>query len=84
MAALHSLSKTTVQKTRCKVFSKDRIDDEASGCRALEADPVAERESLRTLLARPFYWLGFVAVMFLFIFLWSAERVEGASATDLE
>ena len=47
-------------------------------------DAVAEREGLRSLLARPFYWLGCVAVVFLLVFLWSAEHVEGVSATDLD
>ena len=31
-----------------------------------------------------FYWLGYVAVVFLLIFLWSAEHVEGMSATDVD
>ncbi len=65
------------------MFSKNGIDDGTyGGSRALDADTVAERESLRSLLARPFYWLGYVAVVFLLIFLWSAEHVEGVSATD--
>ena len=50
----------------------------------MDADAVAERGSLRSLLARPFYWLGFVAVVFLIVFLWSAEHVEGVSATDAD
>jgi hypothetical protein len=67
------------------VFSQNQIDDGTyGGGRRLNADVVDERESLRGLLARPFYWLGFVAVVFLFIFLWSAEHVEGVSASDLE
>ena len=50
----------------------------------MDANMVAEKESLRSLLARPFYWLGCVAVVFLLIFLWSAEHVEGVSETDLD
>jgi hypothetical protein len=65
------------------VFSQSQIDDgQYGGGRALDADAVAERESLRGHLAKPFYWLAFVAVMFLIVFLWSAEHVEGVSATD--
>jgi hypothetical protein len=67
------------------MFSQNRTDDGPyGGCRALDANTVAEKESLRSLLARPFYWLGYVAVVFLLIFLWSAEHVEGVSATDLD
>ena len=67
------------------MFSQNRIGDgPRSGSRALEADTVAERESLRSLLARPFYWLGYLAVVVLLIFLWSAEHVEGVSETDLD
>ena len=53
------------------------------GCPTLDARAVAERKSVRSLLARPFYWLGLVSVVFLLIFLWSAEHVEGVSANDL-
>jgi hypothetical protein len=67
------------------VLSQNQIDDRPyGGGRTLDADAVGERESLRGLLARPFYWLGLVAVVFLLIFLWSAEHVEGVSATDLD
>ena len=67
------------------MFSRNRIDDGPyRGCGALDVDAVDEKESVRSLLARPFYWLGYVAVAFFFIFLWSAERVEGRSATDLD
>ena len=67
------------------MFSQNQIDDgQYGGGRALDANAVAERGSLRGLLARPFYWLGFVAVMFLIVFLWSAEHVEGVSATDAD
>lgn len=67
------------------MFSQNQIDDGPyDDGRALDADAVAERESLRGLLARPFYWLGFVAVVFLLIFLWSAEHVEGVSVTDVD
>ena len=67
------------------MFSQNRIDEGPSGdYRALDIDGVAERESLRGLLARPFYWLGLVAVAVLLIVLWSAEHIEGVRATDLE
>ncbi len=46
------------------MFSQNKIDDGPyGGGRASDADAVAERESLRGLLARPFCWLGFVAVV---------------------
>jgi hypothetical protein len=65
------------------VFSQNKIDHkQRGGGQRSDADAVLERESLRSLLARPFYWLGFVAVVFLLVFLWSAEQVEGVSATD--
>ena len=64
------------------MFSQNQIDDGECSGRAMDADAVAERESLRSLLARPFYWLGFVAFVFLFICLWSAEHVEEASAME--
>jgi hypothetical protein len=67
------------------MFSKNRIDDGAhSACAALDADAVAERETARSLLARPFYWLCYLALACFLIFLWSAQRVEGMSATDFE
>lgn len=67
-------------KTRCNVFSQNRIDDGVcDGWGASNADAVAERAGLRSLLARPFYWLGYLAVAFLLVFLWSAEHVEGIS-----
>jgi hypothetical protein len=44
---------------------------------------IAERSTVRSLLARPFYWLGLVTVVFLVIFVWSAEHVEGSSEADL-
>ena len=49
-----------------------------------DADAVAERESVGSLLARPFYWLGYVAVAFILIFLWSAKKVERMNAADLD
>jgi hypothetical protein len=74
-----------VQKTRCKVFSRNQVDDGPyAGGGGLGEDAGAEKESLRGLLARPFYWLGLIAVVFLLIFLWSAEHVEGVSATDVD
>ena len=67
------------------MFSQDQIDDGLfDGCGALDADAVAERVGARSLLARPFYWLGYVALAFFLIFLWSAERVEGRNATELD
>ena len=67
------------------MFTQNQIDDRLhGGCGALDAEAIAERESARSFLARPFYWLGYVALAFFFIFLWSAERVEGRSATDLD
>lgn len=67
------------------MFSQNRIDEGPYGDdRALAIDGVAERESLRGLLAKPFYWLGFIAVAVLLILLWSAEHIEGVRATELE
>lgn len=68
-----------------KVLSQNRIEGGPhGGCPTLDARAVAQRKSVRSLLARPFYWLGLVSVVFLLIFLWSAEHVEGVSANDLE
>ena len=76
--------KRLLQKARRKVSPQNRIDDgRYGGCRAFGED-AAERESLRSLLARPFYWLGYVAALFLLVFLWSAEHVEGVSAPDVD
>lgn len=65
------------------MFSQNKTHDEQSGSnRAWDADAFLERKSLRSLLARPFYWLGFLSAVLLILFLWSAEHVEGVSATD--
>jgi hypothetical protein len=65
------------------VVSEKKTDDEqCGGGRALDANAFLERESLRSLLSRPFFWLAYLAVVVLLVFLWSAEHVEGARATD--
>jgi len=68
------------------VFRQNQIDDRLYGglMEHWMQRQSPKRESARSLLARPFYWLGYVALAFFFIFLWSAERVEGRSATDLD
>jgi hypothetical protein len=44
---------------------------------------IAKGNSVRSLLARPFYWLGWLTVVFLVIFFWSAEHIEGSREADL-
>jgi hypothetical protein len=66
------------------MFSQSGNNEPTGSCGASDAgEEVVVRDSVRSLLARPFYWLGYLALVFLLIFLWSAEHLEGASETDL-
>ena len=58
------------------MFSQNRIDEGPLAIIGIGYRWCAERESLRGLLARPFYWLGLVALPVLLIFLWSAGHIE--------
>jgi len=59
-------SKRFLRKTRCEVVSEKKTDDEQCGSgRTLDANAFVERESLRSLLSRPFFWLAYLAVVVL-------------------
>ena len=65
------------------MVSEKKTDDAQCGSgRTLGANAFVERESLRSLLSRPFFWLAYLAVVVLLVVLWSAEHAEGARATD--
>ena len=56
------------------------LREQTNGHKALDTMVGSERRSVRSLLALPFYWLGWVTVLMFLFLLWSAEHVEGADS----
>ena len=45
---------------------------------------IRQGESVRSILARPFFWLGWAIVLGALVLVWLAEHIEGTNVNDLE